>query len=451
MSRKVRAMRNGMKRRWAAWACASVVGLGLLCGPVWAQQGGGGGDDVGDGASGDGADGSGAGAVESGERLRVTVTGVDGLVQVRGSEGDAWEMAEAGMELGAGASFRTGPRSAVRFKIGDSQTVTLDRLGTITVLEAIREEGKVRTEAGMEYGRSTLEVEGGGVEHETNLKSPSAMLAIRGSRGFLEEYVNRLRSGSDYGDVSWYNAEGDFIPLPAGAEQEGDDTSTAEKRRREGTYIPIWLATYGPEDELFEHYVSGIFRFLERDGRLHTKEQSTAERFEAPTAAGFTLVEAFWGAAGGDDGPIAGDVVTRQGLPAGASDVDLLVTTPHGERVGFGRMDPDGHLSYRGVGEGFSAEIDAVSLEPGQEVSEFVGGNTALFSGGDGKVLVGTYEAQVTNRGPAPADLEVLIDAATGGGGGVRLGDLDFDEPLAPGETRNVLFVVPPKTPGPGN
>ena len=448
-------MRNGMRRRWALWVGLSVVGMCLLCGPAWAQQGGG--DDAaaseagaaGGGASGDVADGSGAEAVESGERLRVKVTGVDGLVQVRRSEDEAWEMAKAGMELGVGASFRTGPRSAVRFKIGDSQTVTLDRLGTITVLEAIREEGKVRTEAGMEYGRSTLEVEGGGVEHETNLKSPSAMLAIRGSRGFLEEYVNRLRSGSDYGDVSWYNAEGDFIPLPPGAEQEGDDTSTAENRRREGTYIPIWLATYGPEDELFEEYVSGIFRFLERDGRLHTKERSTVERFAAPTAEGFALVEAFWGTFG--EREIPGDVLTQQDLPAGASDVDLLVTTPHGERVGFGRTDADGHLSYRGVGEGFSAEIDAVSPGPGQEVSEFVGGNTALFSGGDGKVLVGTYEARMTNRGPAPADLRVLIDAATGGGGGVRLGELDFDEPLAPGETRNVLFVVPPKTPGPGN
>jgi hypothetical protein len=63
-------------------------------------------------------------------------------------------------------------------------------------------------------------------------------------------------------------------------------------------------------------------------------------------------------------------------------------------------------------------------------------------------VLVGAYEARVTNDGPAPADLRVLIDTETGGGEPERQNDLQFD-PLEPGESRNVIFVVPEKTPGP--
>ena len=60
-----------------------------------------------------------------------------------------WEKAAEGTELTEGAELRTGPRSAVRFMIGDDQTITLDRLGTIQILRANFENGKVFTDLGM--------------------------------------------------------------------------------------------------------------------------------------------------------------------------------------------------------------------------------------------------------------------------------------------------------------
>src|SRR5438874_5387848 len=93
-------------------------------------------------------------AAAPGESLKVTVTGVQGNVQVRAAEDQPWQLAKVGMVLGEQAEFRTGPRSAVRFTIPPDQTITLDRLGTVKVVAAIQQGGKIKTNLGMKYGRT---------------------------------------------------------------------------------------------------------------------------------------------------------------------------------------------------------------------------------------------------------------------------------------------------------
>src|SRR5688500_15796616 len=61
--------------------------------------------------------------------LQATISAVEGNVQVRLDEAAAWQPAKAGMLLGEGSEFRTGPRSAVQFEIPPGQVITLDRLG----------------------------------------------------------------------------------------------------------------------------------------------------------------------------------------------------------------------------------------------------------------------------------------------------------------------------------
>src|SRR4051794_20317208 len=53
--------------------------------------------------------------------LTVRITAVEGIVQARTAPDQKWEKAATGMELAEGAELRTGPRSAVRFAIGDDQ------------------------------------------------------------------------------------------------------------------------------------------------------------------------------------------------------------------------------------------------------------------------------------------------------------------------------------------
>ena len=116
------------------------------------------------------------------EQLIATVTGVEGLVQVRENDTAPWQRAAVGMKLGQDAEFRTGPRSAVRFVIPPDHTITLDRLGTVKVLQAVNDRGVIKTQMGMKYGRTRYDIEAAGREHESTIVSPSSTLAVRGTR-----------------------------------------------------------------------------------------------------------------------------------------------------------------------------------------------------------------------------------------------------------------------------
>jgi hypothetical protein len=114
--------------------------------------------------------------------LQITITGIEGIVQARSGPDQPWGKAQLGMVLNEGAEFRTGPRSAVRFTIPPDQTVTLDRLGTVQVLRSNFQNGKIMTDLGMKYGRTRYDIEAAGREHEATVRSPSSVLAVRGTQ-----------------------------------------------------------------------------------------------------------------------------------------------------------------------------------------------------------------------------------------------------------------------------
>ena len=119
---------------------------------------------------------------QNGEKLQATITGIEGLVQVRDNENQPWRKAEVNMVVTEDAEFRTGPKSAVRFVIPPDQTITLDRLGTVKLLTAIKTNGKIKTDLGMKYGRTRYDIEAAGQEHESTISSPSSTLAVRGTK-----------------------------------------------------------------------------------------------------------------------------------------------------------------------------------------------------------------------------------------------------------------------------
>lgn len=123
-----------------------------------------------------------------GSTLQAVVAGVHGLVQVRQAEDQPWQAAVTGMKLDQGAEFRTGPRSAVQVAIEPGQTITLDRLGVMKLIQAVSDEdGKVVTDLGMKYGRTRYDIRSAGLSHESTIHSPSATLAVRGTRVGLED------------------------------------------------------------------------------------------------------------------------------------------------------------------------------------------------------------------------------------------------------------------------
>jgi hypothetical protein len=139
--------------------------------------------------------------------LQATITAIEGMVQVRTAEDQPWQRAAVGMVLDENAEFRTGPRSAVRFIIPPDQTVTLDRLGTVKILQAIEDGGRLKTDLGMRYGRRRYDIEAAGREHESTIASPSSTLAVRGTqvilydqRPFVAEAVS-LTGRAEFGDA----------------------------------------------------------------------------------------------------------------------------------------------------------------------------------------------------------------------------------------------------------
>ncbi|HVT89821.1 MAG TPA: FecR domain-containing protein [Tepidisphaeraceae bacterium] len=119
--------------------------------------------------------------------LQITITGVEGIVQARPSADQPWKRITVGAVLNEGSEFRTGPKSAVRFTIPPDQTVTLDRLGTVQVLRSNFQNGKILTDLGMKYGRTRYDIEAAGREHEATVRSPSSVLAVRGTKVSLDD------------------------------------------------------------------------------------------------------------------------------------------------------------------------------------------------------------------------------------------------------------------------
>ncbi len=179
------------------------------------------------------------------EQLRIQVMAVRGMVRVRQDVDKPWVKAKAGMELSQTAEVRTGLRSAVQIKIYPHQLLTLDRLGTIKVLRAIRKEGELKTDVGMPYGRARYKIQAGGAEHESTIRSPSATLAVRGSDGLAEDYADRPARYVVFNSpsTSLYGRSGYEFPLVRG-QIRVDRRSVPDTALADGTVTP------GDEDAL---------------------------------------------------------------------------------------------------------------------------------------------------------------------------------------------------------
>ena len=113
--------------------------------------------------------------------MKVYVTDVTGMVQVRDTDAQPWRKAQAQMVVTQGSEFRTGPHSSVTCVIPPDQTFTLDRLGTVRVEEAAKNGNKITTDLIMKYRRTRYDIEAAGLEHEASIISPSSTLAVRGT------------------------------------------------------------------------------------------------------------------------------------------------------------------------------------------------------------------------------------------------------------------------------
>lgn len=169
--------------------------------------------------------------IAAAQRLSATITDVRGLVQVRADESTPWQQAIVGMLLPSSAEFRTGPRSQVTFTIPPAQTVTLDRLGTVKLIEAISGNGRIKTDLAMKYGRVDYRIEAAGLEHESTIYSPGSLLGVRGTVVSLYDQPPFMpQAVSLRGRAVFRNARGQLVPFGGTrkASIESDTTSAAQ-------------------------------------------------------------------------------------------------------------------------------------------------------------------------------------------------------------------------------
>ncbi len=119
--------------------------------------------------------------------LRVIVQAFAGSVQARQNSEDAWANVVEGQEFDEGVEFRTGVRSVVKFKIPPDSDLTVDRLGVVKILRATIENGAIKTDVGMKYGRTRYDIEAAGRVHDATIRSTTSVLAIRGTDVILDD------------------------------------------------------------------------------------------------------------------------------------------------------------------------------------------------------------------------------------------------------------------------
>lgn len=211
---------------------------------------------------------------EGAQALMITVTGVEGNVQVRADENAAWQKAEVGQTFSQDAEFRTGLKSAVRFTIPPDQTVTLDRLGTVKVLRAIEENGTIKTDLGMKYGRTRYDIEAGGRQHEAAIRSPSSTLAVRGTKVSLYDqrpFVPQAVSLTGRAQFRDFRKSVAFGGAGAGKAKITQSQSSAAAVAMENAVVDptIARARTAQEQQLVDTLISrGAFVFFDRDAGI---------------------------------------------------------------------------------------------------------------------------------------------------------------------------------------
>ncbi len=112
--------------------------------------------------------------------LRAVVVAAKGNVQYRMGDDAKWVPVKTGDVLPAGAEIRTS-LSAVQLRIEPGHTVTIDRFTVVKLITLVRQDGVVKTDVGMKYGRTRYDVEAAGAVHDAKIHTPVTTLAIRGT------------------------------------------------------------------------------------------------------------------------------------------------------------------------------------------------------------------------------------------------------------------------------
>jgi len=360
--------------------------------------------------------------------LRAAIVSVKGVVQVRQAEDQPWQTAVAGMQLGQGAELRTGLRSAVQFVIEPDQVITLDRLGTVKVLQAYMEHNKATTDLGVKYGRTRYDIQSADLEHQATIRSPGSTLAIRGTDVTYEDQAPwEPSSVSRHGRAEFKNFRKEFLPFggTSHATIAADKNSAAQDAQSKTRLDPrgAFAGRTADENELLLDLPST--GGLDAQGLLALQELAKIGGFKG-NFVGVPPVP----------GPLEFilDWVSTK-TPAGPTSVDLQVTDPLGN----------------------TASILHPVIGKGTAMGMFTGSNQGPMGFGEESVIwglffpPGKYTVEALARSGDPADIFVTVLEGTSANPIQTFGEGTGPAPtivLTPGQTfSGTVTVQPPPAP----
>ena len=317
--------------------------------------------------------------------LQARITGVEGLVQVRNEDTQPWERAAVGMIVGEGAEFRTGPRSAVRFQLPPDQTITLDRLGTVKLVEAVASVRGIKTDLGMRYGRVRYDIEAAGVSHDATIHSPGSTLAVRGTQVSLTDTAPFPPVATSLtGKARYTSSKGKTIGLGDSqkATVENGDAGAAETEI-ENSYVDPTLPGTRSEDEQ-----TAIMNQPRLSTFLTSPAQAWRSMPQARTPLGPPPVQLTRGSL------IFQLVWIHSQTSATTPDVDLYVLTPAGEALCPKECLPTVPTGGRSPAD----DTGGGNLQTGQEIAAW-----------QSRFPLGNYRYQVRHVSGDPAEFQVVV------------------------------------------
>jgi hypothetical protein len=352
-----------------------------------------------------------------------TVRQVIGLAQARKSDDQPWQAVKVGEVYDEGAEFRTGIRSRVVFSVPPDQTIILDRLGVVKLLIAKREGNEVRTSLGMPYGRTEYQVEEAGLQHNADIASPGATLAVRGTKNML-----------------LYD-QGPFTPVAFASQpvrlRNANGKTVAFGKAGSRTHVAADKNSPG-EQALLEQRVDPAGSFAARSGSENAVLNYLTRVAPDLDISQFRILSLMV------DPNFKGTVVGVLPIPgqlqfqllwstAFFSDLDLKVTSPKGEVVSFKnpRVKSSGHHFgdevAEGGGKGASGQ-EVIIWEKGypqgkytitvtQKGSSKGGSNASVFVVRDplkGGQQVGNFQGTTTTDGSSFTKTIIIGPAGTG-------------------------------------
>ena len=178
------------------------------------------------------------------------------------------------MQVDEGAEFRTGPHfSGDMPVIPPDQTLTLDRLGTVKIAEAIRSGNKLKTDLIMKYGRTHYDIEAAGIEHEFTIRSPSSTLAVRGTSVSLYDQPPFTPEAISYhGTATFRNAHRTMRAAKSFTQVANDKSSAADTALAQQAVDPQFSAarTEAETRYIIDQASSSATLFFDRQTMIET-------------------------------------------------------------------------------------------------------------------------------------------------------------------------------------